>query len=122
MSDSAEIKTLTVQNVSFLEEEEDDERDDLVHRVIYVGQIAAGDLDGDRRDEIAIAGYTGEIHVDEKGEFKDGRYEFDTENIALCYAKWDGGRYGISGITVDAMTPFIEEGFFCGDDQMLVPL
>ena len=93
----------------------------MVHRVIYVGQIAAGDLDGDRRDEIAIAGYTGEIHVDEKGKFKDGRYEFDTENIALCYAKWDGGRYGISGITVDAMTPFIEEGFFCGEDQMLVP-
>ena len=120
LSALAEIKTLTVHTTRIPDEEEDDERDDLIHRVIYAAQIAAGDLDGDRRDEIAIAGYTGEIAVDEEGDFQDGRYEYDAENIALCWAKWDGDRFGISEITIDAMTPFIKEGFY--DDQTLVPL
>ena len=56
LSALAEIKTLTVHTTRIPDEEEDDERDDLIHRVIYAAQIAAGDLDGDRRDEIAIAG------------------------------------------------------------------
>ena len=119
MSSDVSIKTAAVHSTRA--SDDDDEQDDLLHRVIYVGQIACGDLDADRRDEIAVAGYTGEIEVTEKGEIIDGQYEYDDENIALCYAKLDGNFFGISEITVDAMTPFIEEGFF-SSSKGLVPL
>lgn len=117
---SATIRTLVVHSTE--ESEDEDARDNVVHRVIYAGQITAGDMDGDRRDEIVVAGYTGKIEVTAKGEFVDGRYEYDEENIALCYAKLDGNWFGIPAITVDAMTPFIKEGFFDGTDQIQVPL
>ncbi|MBQ2377563.1 MAG: fibronectin type III domain-containing protein [Clostridia bacterium] len=119
MSNDANIKTLVVHSTYASSDEE--EQDNVVHRVIYVGQITAGDIDGDRRDEIVVAGYTGEIEVTEKGKFVDGRYEYDNSNIALCYAKLDGNYLGLSEITIDAMTPFIEEGFF-DSATGLVPL
>ena len=119
MSSDVSIKTAVVHSTRA--SDDDDEQDDLLHRVIYVGQIACGDFDADRRDEIAVAGYTGEIEVTEKGEIIDGQYEYDDENIALCYAKLDGNFFGVSEITVDAMTPFIEEGFF-SSSKGLVPL
>ena len=120
LSDSVDIKTLVVHDTETSEDEE--EQDNVVHRVIYVGQITAGDVDGDRRDEIVVAGYTGKIEVTKKGDFVDGCYEYDTENIALCYADFDEDWYGIPMITVDAMTPFIKEGFFDDSDQAKVPL
>ncbi len=120
LSDAVKIKTLVVHSTSASQDEE--EQDDVIHRVVYVGQIAAGDVDGDRRDEIVVAGYTGKIEVTETGEFLDGRYEYDESNIALCYAKWEGNSFGLSKITVDGMTPFIKEGFFGDSDQTLVPL
>lgn len=120
LSDSVDIKTLVVHSKEASEDEE--EQDNVVHRVIYAGQITAGDVDGDRRDEIVVAGYTGKIEVTAKGEFVDDGYEFDTENIALCYADFDEDWYGIPAITVDEMTPFIKEGFFEDSDQAKVPL
>ena len=118
-SDSDDIKTLVVHKTEASEDEE--EPDNVVHRVIYVGQITAGDVDGDRKDEIVIAGYTGKIEVTSKGEFVDGCYEYDESNIALCYADFDGPWFGIPAITVDEMTPFIKEGFFTSSTG-LVPL
>ena len=119
LSDDVNVRTLAVHSKRVSDDEE--EQDDVIHRVIYVGQIACGDFDADRRDEIAVAGYTGEIEVTETGEIIDGQYEYDDENIALCYAKLDGNFFDISEITVDAMTPFIEEGFF-SSSRGLVPL
>ena len=119
LSDDAKIRTLILHSTSAPDDES--EQDNVVHRVVYVGQITAGDVDGDRRDEIVVAGYTGEIEVTEKGKFVNGRYEYDGSNIALCYAKLDGNNFGISEITVDAMTPFIKEGFYDWADG-LVPL
>lgn len=119
LSDDVNVRTLAVHSTRVSDDEE--EQDDVIHRVIYVGQIACGDFDADRRDEIAVAGYTGEIEVTETGEIIDGQYEYDDENIALCYAKWDDSYFDISEITVDAMTPFIEEGFF-SSSRGLVPL
>lgn len=110
LDDSVNIRTLVVHSKGASEDEE--EPDNVTHRVIYAGQITAGDMDGDRRDEIVVAGYTGKIEVTADGKIVDGRYEYDTENIALCYAKLDGDWFGIPAITVDGMTPFIEEGFF----------
>ena len=118
-SSDVRIKTTVVHSTRA--SDDDDEQDDVIHRVIYVGQIACGDFDADRKDEIAVVGYTGEIEVTETGEIIDGQYEYDDENIALCYAKLDGNFFGVSEITVDAMTPFIEEGFF-SSSQGLVPL
>lgn len=112
------IRTLVVQATEASEDEE--AQDNVVHRVIYVGQITAGDVDGDRRDEIVVAGYTGKIEVTADGELVNDGYEYDEENIALCYVDIDGSWFGIPAITVDAMTPFIAEGFFTS--QCLVPL
>ena len=120
LSDSAKIRTLVVHSTEASEDEE--EQDNVVHRVIYTGQITAGDVDADRRDEIVIAGYTDKIEVTQKGEIVDGGYEFDTQNIALCYAKLDDDWFGIPAITVDKMTPFIEEGFFDDARYARVPL
>ena len=120
LSDSVDIKTLVVHSTEASEDEE--EQDNVVHRVIYAGQITAGDMDADRKDEIVVAGYTGKIEVTAKGELVDGCYEYDTENIALCYADFDEDWYGIPAITVDGMTPFIKEGFFEDSDQAKVPL
>ena len=120
LSDSANITNLVVHSKEASEDEE--EQDNVVHRVIYAGQITAGDVDADRRDEVVIAGYTGKIEVTAKGQFVDGRYEYDTENIALCYADIDEDWVGIPAITVDAMTPFIAEGFFDDEDYARVPL
>lgn len=61
LADSANIKTLVVHDTEASEDEE--EQDNVVHRVIYAGQITAGDVDADRRDEIVVAGYTGKIEV-----------------------------------------------------------
>jgi hypothetical protein len=120
LSSNVRIETATVHSTRA--SDDDDEQDDVIHRVIYVGQIACGDFDADRRDEIAVAGYTGEIEVTETGEIIDGQYEYDDENIALCYAKLDGNFFGVSEITVDAMTPFIMEGLFTTSSKGLVPL
>lgn len=120
LTDSANIRTTIVHSTEASQDEE--EQDNVVHRMIYAGQITAGDMDGDRRDEIVVAGYTGKIEVTAKGEFVDGRYEYDSENIALCYAKLDGNWFGIPAITVDKMTPFIKEGFFDDTDYTRVPL
>lgn len=117
-SDDENIRTIVVHSTEASEDEE--EPDNVVHRVIYVGQITAGDVDGDRRDEIVVAGYTGKIEATAKGELVNDGYEYDEENIALCYADIDGSWFGIPSITVDAMTPFIKEGFFTS--QCLVPL
>ena len=119
LSNSAEIKTLAVQSKEDSKDEE--EQDNVVYRTIYLGQITAGDVDGDRRDELVVAGYTGEIEVTNKGKIVDGEYEYDTENIALCYVKQEEGWFGVFSMTVDAMTPFIEEGFF-DSSETLVPL
>ena len=119
LSEFANIKTLVVHDKEASEDEE--EQDNVVHRVIYVGQITAGDVDGDRRDEVVVAGYTGRIEVTPEGELVDDPYEYDTSNIALCYADFDDSWCGIPAITVDAMTPFIEEGFFTSSIG-LVPL
>ena len=119
LSDSAKIKTLVVHKTGASEDEETPEN--VSHRVIYLGQITAGDVDGDRRDEVVVAGYTGKMEATAKGEVVDGQYEYDTRNIALCYADIDEGWFEIPAITVDAMTPFIEEGFFDSNDT-LVPL
>lgn len=119
LTESANIKTLVVHSTEASEDEE--EQDNVVHRVIYVGQITAGDMDGDRRDEVVVAGYTGKIEVTPEGEFVDDPYEYDTENIALCFVDYDEDWYGIPMITVDAMTPFIKEGFFTSSTG-LVPL
>lgn len=114
------IRTDAVYSARLSSTDEED-LDNLIYRMLYVGQISCGDLDGDRRDEIAITGYTGEIEVTETGEFVYGRYEYDTSNIALCYAKCDGDIFDVSEISIDVMTPFIEEGFFDNSDG-LVPL
>lgn len=119
LSKAANIKTLVVHKTEASEDEE--EQDNVAHRVIYVGQITAGDVDGDRRDEIVVAGYTGKIEVTPEGELVDGCYEYDESNIALCYADFDGDWAGIPVISVDAMTPFIKEGFFTSS-KSLVPL
>lgn len=100
---------------------DEEEQDDTYHHILYLGQIATGDLDGDRMDEIAVAGYTGTIHLDGDGSFENGQYEWEEDTISLCYAKLDGNAVGFSEITVDEMTPFIEEGFF-PDNDLLVPL
>ena len=100
---------------------DEEEQDDAYHHILYLGQIAAGDLDGDRMDEIAVAGYTGTIQLDGDGSFLDGCYEWEEDTISLCYAKLDGNSVGFSEITVDDMTPFIQEGFFA-DNDLLVPL
>ena len=121
LSDSADIRSLSVHFSKTSEDEEEDDEITVIHRIVYLGQITAGDVDGDRRDEVVIAGYTGVIEVTPEGEFIDDGYEYDTENIALCYAKLDGTRLGTSAITIDDMTPFIEEGFFASSDT-LVPL
>ena len=119
MSDAVNIRTLVVHSTEGSSDEE--EQDNVVHRMVYAGQITAGDIDGDRRDEIVIAGYTGRIEVTPTGKLLDDRYEYDEKNIALCYAKLDGKWFGIPAVTVDAMTPFIREGFFANND-LLVPL
>ena len=119
LSDSVNIRTLVVHTTEASEDEE--EQDNVVHRVIYAGQIAAGDMDGDRRDEIVIVGYTGKMEITAKGKILYGQYEYDKKNIALTYAKLDGTWFGIPSTTVDKMTPFIEEGFFANND-LLVPL
>lgn len=116
--DGENIRTIVVHSTEASEDEE--AQDNVVHRVIYVGQITAGDIDGDRRDEIVVAGYTGKIEVTADGEFVNDGYEYDEENIALCYVDIDGSWLGIPAITVDAMTPFIKEGFFTS--KCLVPL
>ena len=113
------IATTPIQTTGKNDDEE--EQDHTLHRILYAGQIAAGDLDGDRIDEVAVAGYTGVIELDGDGSFEDGRYELDDGNIVLCYAKLTGNSLGHTGITVDEMTPFIKEGFFDGND-LLVPL
>ena len=100
---------------------DEEEQDHTFHQILYLGQIAAGDLDGDRIDEIAVAGYTGTIELDGKGSFENGRYEWREDTISLCYAKLEGKALGISQITVDDMTPFIQEGFF-PNAKMLVPM
>ena len=116
---SSDIRTIFVHSTETSNDEE--EQDHVIHRLLYLGQISAGDLDGDRRDEIAIAGYTGKIEVDGEGKLVNKGYEYDEENIALCYAKLDENRFSISDISVDAMTPFIMEGFFASNET-LVPL
>ncbi len=118
---SSDVSIRTAAVHSTRASDDDDEQDNVIHRVIYVGQIACGDFDADRKDEIAVVGYTGEIEVTETGKIIDGQYEYDEENIALCYAKLDGNFFGVSEITVDAMTPFIAEGFF-SSSRGLVPL
>ena len=119
LEENAVIRTLSVHTTEASEDEE--ERDNVVHRLVYAGQITAGDMDADRRDEIVIAGYTGKVEVTKDGKILDDLYEYDTDNIALCYAKLDGTWFGVSAISVDEMTPFIREGFFDGND-LLVPL
>ena len=120
LAESANIRTSVVHATEASEDEE--AQDNVVHRVIYAGQITAGDMDGDRRDEIVVAGYTGKIEVTAKGEFVSDGYEYDPENIALCYAKLDYNWFGVPAITVDEMTPFIKEGFFDDTDYPRVPL
>ena len=101
--------------------DDEEEQDHTFHQILYLGQISAGDLDGDRQDEIAVAGYTGTIELDGEGNFEKGQYEWEDNTISLCYAKLEGNALNFSEITVDEMTPFIEEGFFDGND-LLVPL
>lgn len=121
LSDDVQIRTGSVHTTSTPEDEE--RQNDVIYRVIYLGQITAGDVDGDRKDEIVVAGYTGEIEVTETGEFLNEGYEYDESNIALCYADWDRTYFGISQISIDAMTPFIKEGFFVSNASTgLVPL
>lgn len=100
--------------------DDEEEQDHTFHNILYVGQIASGDLDGDRRDEVAVAGYTGVIELDGDGDFEDGRYEWKFASFSLCYVELDGNVVSTSEITVDEMTPFIKEGFFDGE-HLLVP-
>ena len=128
LSGSAAIRTTSVHSTDKGTDEE--EQDDVYYHILYAGQIAVGDVNGDRMDEIVVAGYPGTLWLDGNGTYEDGRYELDGEDdagkIALCYAALDGTALGHSEITKDAMTPFIEEGFYhyhgSTSNDLLAPL
>ena len=134
MSNEATICPTSIRTTS--KNIEDEElQEDVIHTVLYAGQITAGDVNGDRKDEIVVGGYTGKIKVDSDKDLS-GRYELYGDyddgdgnieyTVALCYATLNGNALGHSEITIDAMTPFIKEGFFdyhgAGANDFLVPL
>lgn len=94
---------------------------DRDYHVIYAGQIATGDMEGDGLDEIIVAGYSGTIHVDKYGQTSD-KYVLDEDTYALSYVKIGGdGNLVSSNITTCAMNEFIAEGMWESND-VWVPL
>ena len=96
-------------------------RADRDYQVIYAGQIATGDLEGDGLDEIIVAGYSGTINVDKYGE-SSNQYEPDEDTYALSYVySKSGGGLVCSNITTCVMNEFIAEGMWESND-VWVPL
>lgn len=94
---------------------------DRDYRVIYAGQIATGDMEGDGMDEIIVAGYPGTIHVNKNGKTSD-KYVLDQDTYALSYVKIDSdGKLASGDITTCAMNEFILEGMWESND-VWVPL
>ena len=90
------------------------------YRVLYAGQIASGDVDGDRIDEVVISGYTG--IVIREGNILSDKYDVETGKMGLCYAKDINGSIQYSNISVVQMTEFIDEGFYYLSNDEWPPL
>lgn len=94
---------------------------DRDYHVIYAGQIATGDMEGDGLDEIIVAGYSGTIHVNKYGETSD-KYVLDEDTYALSYVKTGSdGKLTSGNIISCEMNEFILEGMWESND-VWVPL
>jgi len=75
------------------------------YRMLYAGQIAAGDVDADGSDEIVVAGFTGTATVTDTFKWSN-LYERDGSNYATATISCENGAYGRTTLATTAMNGF----------------
>jgi hypothetical protein len=77
----------------------------VTYRMLYAGQIAAGDVDANGCDDIVVAGFTGTASVTDPFKWSD-LYERDGSNYATATISCDNGAYGRTMLVTTAMNGF----------------
>jgi len=109
MDMDAGTKKFAVTQQFNLYNEVSSETDKKTCRMIYAGEITAGDVNGDGLDGIIGAGYTGTAsrNVLETGEPQwSGLYNRDKENYGVSEILYDNGSYSMTSINTVGMNLF----------------
>lgn len=98
-------KAFSLTSKSELQNNLSNENNVQTFRMLYAGQIAAGDVNNDGKDEIVAAGYTG-VATCKNGTDWSGTFDRDKDNYAVTTAFCDGGTYVRTELALVQMNGF----------------
>jgi uncharacterized repeat protein (TIGR02543 family) len=105
LDQNKDTKAFSLTSFSDLQNRLSNENNVQTFQMLYAGQIAAGDVNNDGKDEIVAAGYTG-VATCKDGTDWSGIYDRDGSNYAVTTAYCDGGSYVRTKLALVQMNDF----------------
>ncbi len=82
--------------------------------VLYAARGATGEMNGDRADDLVLAGYVGTVTETSSGEYSN-RFVPDTSKLGISMISYNGTDYVRTNIQTVSMNKYTRDGFYAND-------